>query len=107
MREDLDYHRQFLDGHDDLQLAVALRAVFEVDIEYPLGQARPAHARRRAVRVFVLRRAGILRCARYDRGAQPRVGCEHPMKADQMQAQHLLSGARPQREAIRARGRPQ
>ena len=81
MREDLDYHRRFLDGGDDLQLAAALRAVFEADIEYA-----PEQARRRAVRVFVLRRAGILRCARHDRGAQPRVGCEHPMKADQMQA---------------------
>ncbi len=41
-REDLDYHRRFLDGSDDLQLAAALRAVFKVDIEYPLEQARAA-----------------------------------------------------------------
>ncbi len=65
MREDPDDHRRLLDGGDDLPVAAALRAVFEVDIEYPLEQARPAHARRRAVRVFVLRRAGILRCARH------------------------------------------
>ena len=64
MREELDYHRRFLDSHDDLQLAAALRAAFEVDIKYPLEQAR-----RRAVRVFVLKRAGVLRCARHDRGA--------------------------------------
>ena len=69
MREYPDNHRRFFDGNDDLQLAAALRAVFKVDIEYPLEQARPAHARRRAVRVFVPRRAGILRCARHNRGA--------------------------------------
>jgi len=39
MREDPDYHRKLLDGGDDLQLAAALRAVFEVDIEHALEQA--------------------------------------------------------------------
>ena len=34
MREDPDYHHRLLDGGDDLQLAAALRAVFEDDIEY-------------------------------------------------------------------------
>jgi len=33
-------------------LPPALRAVFEVQIEQTLEQARPAHARRRVVRVF-------------------------------------------------------
>jgi hypothetical protein len=31
MREDPDDHRRLLDGGDDLQLAAALRAVFEGD----------------------------------------------------------------------------
>ncbi len=60
MREDPDYHRRLLDGGDDRQVAAALLAVFEVDIEHA-----PEQVRRRAVRVFVLRRAGILRCARH------------------------------------------
>ena len=60
--------------------------MFEVNIEHALEQARPAHARRRAVRVFVRRLAGILRRARHDRGAQPGIGRQHPMKTDQMQA---------------------
>ena len=34
MREGPDDHRRLLDGGDDLQLAAALRAVFEDDIEY-------------------------------------------------------------------------
>ena len=33
-------------------IAPALRAVFKVEAEHALEQARPAHARRRAVRVF-------------------------------------------------------
>ena len=50
MREDPDNHRRLFDGGDDHQLAAALRAVFEIDIEYPLEQARPAHARWRFMR---------------------------------------------------------
>ena len=58
MREDPDDHRRFLDGGDDLQLAAALRAVFEVDIEYPLEQARPGEAAERSTpTVRALRRA--------------------------------------------------
>ena len=43
-----------------------------------------ARLSRRAVRVFVCRLA--LRRAWHDRGAQPGIGCEHAVKADQMQA---------------------
>ena len=64
MREYPDNHRRLLDSGDDLQVAATLRAVFEVDVEHALEQARPAHARRRAVRVFVRGLAGILRWAR-------------------------------------------
>ena len=78
MREDLDGHRRLFDGGDDLQLATALRAVFKVDIEDAPEQARPAHARRRAVRVFVLRRAGILRCA----SSAPAVRRAAPVRCD-------------------------
>jgi len=41
-----DNHRRLFDGGNDLELAATLRAVFEVDIEHALEQARPAHARR-------------------------------------------------------------
>jgi hypothetical protein len=40
MREDPNYHRQFLDGSDDLQLAATLRAVFEINVETAFKQAR-------------------------------------------------------------------
>ena len=46
MREYLGNHRGIFDGGEDLQGAAALWAVFEIDIEYPLEQARPTHARR-------------------------------------------------------------
>ncbi len=42
MREYPDNHRRLLDGGDDLELAATLRAVFEVDIEHALEQARSA-----------------------------------------------------------------
>ena len=60
--------------------------MFEIDSENSLEQARPPHARRRAVRVFVLGLACTLRWTRHDRGAQPGIGGEHAVKADQMQA---------------------
>ena len=53
MGEDLHDHRRRLDGGDDLEVAPTLRAVFQVDLENALEQARPAHARQRALRVFV------------------------------------------------------
>ena len=56
-----DNHRRLLDGGDDLELTAALRAVFEVQVEDALEQARPAHARRRVVRMFICRDAGIIR----------------------------------------------
>ena len=42
MREYPDNHRRLFDGGDDLKVAAALRAVFEVDSEHALEQARPA-----------------------------------------------------------------
>ena len=46
MRENVGDHRRLFDGGDDLQLASTPRAVFEVDIEYPLKQgATPAPPR--------------------------------------------------------------
>ena len=59
--------------------------MFEVDIDHAPKQACPAHARRRAVRVLVSGLAGIQRWARHDRGTQPGIGREHPVKADQVQ----------------------
>ena len=86
MREYPDNHRRLFNGGDDLKVAAALRAVFEVQVEDAHEQARPAHARRRVVRVFVCRDAGILCWARHDRRTQPGIGRQHAMKADQMQA---------------------
>jgi hypothetical protein len=39
-------------GSDNLQGAAAVRAVFDVDIEDSLEQARPAHTRRGAMRCY-------------------------------------------------------
>jgi hypothetical protein len=94
VREYLDNHRRRFDGGDDLELGATLRAVFEVNIEHALEQARPAHARRRAVRVFARGHAGILRWARHDRGTQPGIGRQHAVKTDQMQAREAAP-ARP------------
>ena len=45
MGEDLDHHLGIDDGGDDLQAPATARALFDVDIKYPLEQARPTHAR--------------------------------------------------------------
>ena len=74
MREYPDNHRRLFDDGDDLQGTATLRAVFEVDIEHALEQARPAHACRRFMRVVSCIIARFLQRARHDRGAQPRVG---------------------------------
>ena len=47
-------HRGIFDGGNDLQGAAALRAVFEIDIEDALEQARPAHARGRRLRMGMI-----------------------------------------------------
>ena len=78
MREYPDNHRRLFNGGDDLQVAGALRAVFDVDIEIALEKTRPAHARRRAVLMAVCIIAGFLRWARHDRGTQAGVGASTP-----------------------------
>ena len=52
MREDPNYHRQFLDGSDDLQLAATLRAVFEINVETAFKQARRRLSHRVVFRVL-------------------------------------------------------
>ena len=47
-------HRRLNDGGNDLQGAAALRAVFEIDIEDALEQARPTHARGRRLRMGMI-----------------------------------------------------
>ena len=79
-------------GGDDLKIAATLRAMFDIDIEHALEQARPLQPRRRAVRVFVCGLAGILRWARHDRGTQPGIGREHAVESDQMQARSRHQG---------------
>ena len=76
MREYPDNHRRLFNCCDDPEFAATLRAVFEVELEHALEQARPAHPRRRAVRMFVCRFA--LRRTRHDRRAQPGIGRERP-----------------------------
>ncbi len=49
MREYPDNHPRLFNCGDDPEFAATLRAVFEVQIEDALEQARAAHARRRAV----------------------------------------------------------
>ena len=52
MRENPDNDLRMFVGSDDLQAAATVWAVFDVDIEYALEQARPTHARWRAMRVI-------------------------------------------------------
>ena len=56
-------------------------------IEYAFQQARPAHARWRAMRMRVIDRVlgCLLRWTGNDRSTQPSVGGEHAMEANQMQ----------------------
>ena len=82
MREYPDNHRRLFDGGDDLQGAATLRAVFDVDIEHALEQARPALARRCFMRVVGRISARFLRCARHNRGPQPRVGRQRAVNPD-------------------------
>ena len=82
MREYPDNHRRLFDDGDDLQGTATLRAVFEVDIEHALEQARPAHACRCFIRVVSCISARFLRRARHDRGAQPGIGCQHTERPD-------------------------
>jgi hypothetical protein len=85
MREDLANHRGLFDGGDDLQLAPAVRAMRDVDVEDALEQARPTHARgslRRRLGGFT----GFLERSRHDRGTQSGVRGEHAVEADQVQA---------------------
>ena len=54
MGEESRNHRRLNDGGNDLQGAAALRAVFEIDIEDALEQARPTHARGRRLRMGMI-----------------------------------------------------
>jgi hypothetical protein len=46
VRECPDNHRRRADGGNDLQVAVTLRAVFEVEVEHAPEQARPSGKKR-------------------------------------------------------------
>ena len=59
MREDPDNHRRLLDGGDDLQLATALRAVFEVQVENALEQEGPGHQRGQPLHEFQWQHPGV------------------------------------------------
>ena len=64
------------------------RAAVDTVIEDPFEQTRPPHARRGAMRVIggVLVPACIVLWTRHDHRAQRRVGREHAVEANQMQA---------------------
>ena len=47
MLEDLGNHGGIYDGGDDRQGAAAVRALFNIDIEYPFEQRGPAQAGKR------------------------------------------------------------
>ena len=87
VREDPLYHWCLQDGGDDLELAAAIRAVFEVDLEHPLEQPSLADARRPAVRAAWLGRGelrfagGLLGAMRHHQCPQLGIGRQHPMGA--------------------------
>lgn len=53
-----------------IKAAATMGAVFGIDVEDALEQARPVHARRRAVPMFVCGLACLLRWTRHDRGSR-------------------------------------
>ena len=63
------------DAGDDPELTATLRAVFEVQVEHALEQARPGDARR-WVCVLLGVFTGFVRGARHDRRTQPGIGRE-------------------------------
>ena len=79
MGEEERNHRRLNDGSDDLQAASAVRAVFNVDIEDALEQARPTQARRRRLRMGMIGQLpGCVLCrGRDDRRAQLSVRGEY------------------------------
>ena len=92
VREDLLDDRRLQDRSDDLQLAAAVRAVLEVDLEDPFEQPGPAHSHRLAMRAVRLALGGLgclsalVRPLRHHRRTQLGVGCQHAVEADQVQA---------------------
>ncbi len=88
MRENPGDHRRVNDCGDDLQGAAAAWAVFDVDIEDTLEQARPTHARGRMVRVGIIGGgiACLLRWTGNDCSTRLGVRDEYTVEADQMQA---------------------
>jgi hypothetical protein len=65
VREDLLDDRLFQDGRNDLQLAAAVRAVLQVEIEHPLEQLGPAQPHRAVMRAVpeVVSPHGLNPCA--------------------------------------------
>ena len=90
--EDALDHRRLEDGGADLQLAAAVRAVFEVELEGPFEQPGPAHPHRPAMRAVRLAGSefrcggGLVRPLRNHHRAQLGVGRQHAMKANEVQA---------------------
>ena len=90
MGEDLGNHRRVFNGGDDCQGPATVRAVFDVDIEYPFESSSPVHAPSRAVmrgpvRIF----SGVLineRSARRDQGTDPGVGRERAVEPNEVES---------------------
>ena len=92
VRKDLLDDRLLQDGGDDLQLAIAVRGVLQVEFEHALEQPGPTQPHRALVRTVRLA-LGALRYAggliwplRYYHRAQLGVGCRHAVETDQAQA---------------------
>jgi hypothetical protein len=81
--QDARHHGGLFDRSDDLQGAATRWAMLDSKREHALEHARPAHARRCAMRMITL--VGVLgarvRSSRHDRGTQFGVGREHPARA--------------------------
>jgi len=91
VHQDLLDHRLLQDGGDDLQLAAAVRAVLQVEVEHPLEQLGPAQPHRVVMRTARLALGGWsglrgrLSLLRHHQRAQLGVGREDAVEADQMQ----------------------
>ena len=81
MREDPDNHGRVFDGGDDLQLAAAVRANARCRCRGRISVNAPTHARR-CLQGLV---GGPTGFAGHDRCTQPRMGCQHPVEADEVQ----------------------
>ena len=96
MRQDALDYRRFEDGGDDLELATAVRAVLDVDLEHALEQPGPADPHWPGVCAAGLARrllgftGSLLGAMRHYQCPQLGVRRQHPVEANQMQPRSRL-----------------